>query len=92
MAIKSFKDRKTERLWHDENVLQFRSFAQQARQRLYRLDAAQNLGDLAAVQGYRLHRLHGDREGQYAIRINDQWRLCFRWTEGAESIEIIEYH
>lgn len=57
------------------------------------LDAARQLGDLKAWQGNRLEKLRGDREGQYSIRINDQWRLCFEWRDGdALNAEITDYH
>lgn len=92
MAIKSFKDRDTEALWRDEDAPRFRPIARQIRKRLHRLDAAQELADLTSFPGNRLHRLHGDREGQYAIRINDQWRVCFRWADGALDVEIVDYH
>jgi proteic killer suppression protein len=57
------------------------------------LDAAENLGDLRVPPGNRLEKLSGDRAGQHSIRINDQWRICFRWTKvGPEEIEITDYH
>ena len=61
--------------------------------RLQRVVAAERLSDLRLPPSHRLERLRGDREGQYSIRINDQWRVCFRWTdEGATQIEITDYH
>ena len=56
------------------------------------LDAAERLEDLKAPPGNRLEKLKGDRDGQWSIRINDQWRICFRWNEGAEDVEIVDYH
>lgn len=57
------------------------------------LNAARGLGDVAAVQGNRLEKLRGEREGQYSIRINDQWRICFAWRDGdATDVEIVDYH
>ena len=58
-----------------------------------RWDAADALGDLRVPPGNRLEKLSGDREGQYSIRVNDQWRICFRWTDaGPEEVEIVDYH
>jgi toxin HigB-1 len=67
--------------------------AGRARKKLDQLNQAAALNDLRAPPGNHLERLKGDREGQHSIRINDQWRLCFRWTEaGAEDVEIVDYH
>ena len=64
-----------------------------ARTRLRRLEAAASLKDLAAIPGNQLEALKRDRKGQYSIRINDQWRLCFVWrNDGAEDVEIVDYH
>jgi proteic killer suppression protein len=60
-----------------------------------RLDAATSLKDLAALPGNRLERLKGDRQGQYSIRVNDQWRICFEWPDGSPgpvNVEIVDYH
>jgi proteic killer suppression protein len=68
---------------------QFRS----AKRKLNLLDLAEELNDLRSPPGNRLEALRGDRQGQYSIRINDQWRVCFRWTTaGAEDVEIVDYH
>ena len=70
-------------------------FARQAETRLDRLDAAQSLADLGALPGNRLEALKDDRSGQYSIRINDQWRICFQWpsdSSGPISVEIVDYH
>jgi toxin HigB-1 len=56
------------------------------------LDAAESLGDLRSPPGNRLEALRGRRAGQHSIRINDQWRICFVWTDGAEDVEIVDYH
>jgi proteic killer suppression protein len=65
----------------------------QAHRRLVRLDSANTLGDLRVVPGNRLEPLRGDRASQHSIRVNDQWRICFRWTDlGPEDIEIVDYH
>lgn len=64
-----------------------------AQRKLLLIDAAIRLDDLRSPPGNRLEKLSGDREGQHSIRINDQWRVCFRWTEvGAEDVEIVDYH
>lgn len=64
-----------------------------ALRKLRMLDAAVSLGDLRVPPGNRLERMRGDRAGQYSIRINDQWRICFRWFEGdAYDVEIVDYH
>ncbi len=71
----------------------FHGFANQAARRLVLLDSAETLHDLAALSGNRLEALRGDRDGQYSIRINTQWRICFRWTEdGPSDVEIVDYH
>jgi proteic killer suppression protein len=77
--IVSYGDRRTRLLAEGRRVNAFSGFARQAEIRLDRLDAAKNLGDLAALAGNKLEALRGDRKGQYSIRINDQWRICFAW-------------
>jgi proteic killer suppression protein len=73
----------TERFAKGERVKEFSGFARQAEKRLDRLEAATSLQDLAALPGNALEPLRGDRKGQYSIRINDQWRICFEWPKGA---------
>ena len=91
--IRSFKDRDTRRFFEGRRVAAFQGFADQAVRRLVLLDSAETLGDLAALPSNRLEVLRGDRAGQYSIRINAQWRLCFRWTEeGPGDVEIVDYH
>jgi proteic killer suppression protein len=93
--IVSYRDRRTERFAAGEHIREFSGFARQAEIRLDRLDAATALQDLAALPGNRLEALRGDRAGQYSIRINDQWRLCFKWPAGAvgpKNVEIVDYH
>ena len=93
--IVSYRDRRTERFAQGEHVKDFSGFARQAEVRLDRLDAAKTLKDLAALPGNRLERLQGDRKGQYSIRFNDQWRICFEWPEGSPgpiNVEITDYH
>jgi proteic killer suppression protein len=92
-VIRSFRDRDTEALYAGRRVRRFEGFRRQAIVRLDRLQAATALNDLAALPGNRLEALAGDRAGQHSIRINDQWRICFRWSEaGADDVEIVDYH
>jgi proteic killer suppression protein len=93
--IVSYRDRKTGRFAKGEHVKEFSGFSRQAEIRLDRLEAATSLKDLAAISGNRLEALRGDRVGQYSIRINDQWRICFEWPEGSPgpvNVEIVDYH
>jgi len=91
--IKSFKCANTEALARGQNVKPFVNIARVARRKLRQLEIAGRLEDLKVPPGNRLEALTGDRSGQYSIRINDQWRICFRWTDaGAENVEIVDYH
>ena len=91
--IRSFKDRDTRRFFEGRRVAAFQGFVDQAVRRLVLLDSAETLGDLAALPGNRLEALRGGRAGQHSIRINAQWRVCFRWTDdGPEDVEIVDYH
>ncbi len=90
--IRSFADRDTERLFGDEDVRRFRAIERVARRKLRLLDAVTRLDDLRSPPGNRLEALKGDRSGQHSLRINDQWRICFRWNDGAEAVEIVDYH
>ena len=91
--IRSFRDRRTERLFRGERVPEFQGFAGQALRRLNDLTEALTLNDVARKPGNRLESLTGDRQGQYSIRINRQWRICFRWEGGAaHEVEIVDYH
>lgn len=91
--IRSFKDRNTRRFFEGRRVAAFQAFADQATRRLTLLDSAETLSDLAALPGNRLEAMRGDRAGQYSIRINAQWRICFRWTDdGPYDVEIVDYH
>ncbi|MEO6599986.1 MAG: type II toxin-antitoxin system RelE/ParE family toxin [Polyangiaceae bacterium] len=91
--IRSFADKKTSGLWSGSAVAGFRAFRAQAERKLAILEAAGSLDDLRGLPGNRLELLKGDRKGQHSIRINDQWRLCFRWHEGdAYDVEIVDYH
>jgi len=91
--IKSFACRDTEKLFRDEKVLRFQSFERQARKRLMVLHAAPSLKALMLNPGNKFHALRNDRKGQYAIRINNRWRVCFEWHEDdAYNVQIIDYH
>jgi toxin HigB-1 len=91
--IKSFRCRDTEDLFHDLAVGRFRAIERTARRKLAILDAAERLEDLKVPPGNRLETLKGNRVGQFSIRINDQWRLCFAWTgKDACDVEIVDYH
>ena len=91
--IRSFKDSRTERLFHGEEMREFQAFARQAEKRLRILDAADTLRALQMLPSNRLEALKGDRRGQYSIRINQQWRVCFEWREdGPYNVEIVDYH
>lgn len=91
--IRSFKCSDTEALSKGNRVKRFAGIAATARRKLRQLEIAAHLEDLKVPPGNRLEALKGDRAGQYSIRINRQWRVCFRWTEaGAEDVEIIDYH
>ena len=92
--IKSFRDQDTERLFQRQRVRKFGPAVQRiALRKLLILDAAEQIGDLRIPPGNRLEKLRGDRKGQYSIRVNDQWRICFRWHAGdAYDVEIVDYH
>lgn len=93
--IRSYRDRRSEQFAAGKRVKAFSGFARQAELRLDRLDSATSLKDLFALPGNRLEALKGDRKGQYSIRINDQWRICFEWppgAEGPEMVEVTDYH
>jgi proteic killer suppression protein len=92
--IRSFRDRATERLFHRQPVKRVPPAVQRpALRKLILLDAAESLDDLRVPPGNRLERLRGDRAGQYSIRVNDQWRICFRWENAdAYEVEATDYH
>jgi proteic killer suppression protein len=93
-VIRSFRDKETERIWKRQRARQLDDDSQRiALRKLLILDAAEVLGDLKVPPGNRLEKLKGDRAGSYSIRVNQQWRICFRWTDtGAEDIELVDYH
>lgn len=91
--IKNFRCRDTERLFDDNLVKRFRTIERTARRKLLMLHRAKELSDLRVPPGNRLEALKGDRAGQFSIRINDQWRICFKWEDGAAlEVEITDYH
>ena len=91
--IRSFRDRDTRVLFETGRSRRFAAFADVAMRKLAQLDAATTLEFLRSPPGNRLEALRGDRAGQYSIRINDQFRICFRWTKlGPTQVEIVDYH
>ena len=91
--IRSFACRDTEALFDRKRSRRFGAIERQARRKLLMLDAAHVLDDLRSPPGNRLESLRGDRTGQHSIRINDQWRVCFVWTDaGPQDVEILDYH
>lgn len=92
--IKSFGDRDTQRLFERERVRRYPGELQRTMLRkLVVVDAAEALDDLRVPPGNRLEKLRGERAGLHSIRINDQWRICFRWEDGdAHEVEIVDYH
>ncbi len=94
VVLGSFRDKDAERIWRRQRSRRLDSVRQRAALRkLLVMDAAEELDDLRVPPGNHLERLHGDLAGRYSIRINDQWRICFRWTtSGPEEVEIVDYH
>ena len=91
--IRSFRDKRTERLFTGESVREFSGIRNVAERKLVMLDSATELKDLLAPPGNRLEKLKGDRTGQQSVRINDQWRICFTWmVDGPHDVEITDYH
>ena len=93
--ILSYRDKRTERFAEGEFIKAFQGFEDQAARRLSILNAAVSLATLRALPGNRLEALKGDRAGQYCIRINQQWRICFEWSAdetGPSNVEILDYH
>jgi proteic killer suppression protein len=91
--IKGFNCREIERLFGDKQTRRFQGVERVARRKLLLLHNAKTLDDLRIPCGNRLEALHGDRSGCYSIRVNDQWRVCFRWDDGhAYGVEIVDYH
>ena len=91
--IKSFRCKETQKLFETGRSKRFGAIAKVATRKLAQLDAAETLEFLRSPPGSRLEELKGDRSGQHSVRVNDQWRVCFRWTEtGPEDVEIVDYH
>jgi proteic killer suppression protein len=94
-VVVSFRDKRTREFAGGKYVRAISGFARQAELKLDQLEAATSLQDLAALPGNRFEALKGDRKGQYSIRINDQWRICFGWpnrSPGPVNVEIVDYH
>ncbi|OLT46336.1 plasmid maintenance system killer [Saccharomonospora sp. CUA-673] len=91
--IRSFANKRTEKIWHRRDTRLPPDVRRRAWVKLAMLDKAGQLDDLRVPPGNRLEQLRGDRAGQHSIRINDQWRVCFTWTDsGPEHVEIVDYH
>lgn len=91
--IENFACKDTESLYDGNCPSRFRGIATVALRKLDMLDAAVNINDLRIPPANRLEKLYGDRKGQYSIRINDRWRICFIWNEGkVKHVEIVDYH
>jgi len=94
-VIISYRDKRTRDFASGKRIKAFSGIERAARLKLDRLEAAVGLRDLSALPGNRLEALKGDRKGQYSIRINDQWRICFEWSSGLPgpaNVEIVDYH
>jgi proteic killer suppression protein len=93
MAIRSFRCTDTEAIYEGKSPRRFRNIEHVAQRKLQMLDCSVELRDLRVPPGNRLEGLSGDRSGQHSIRINDQWWICFIWTEsGPENVAIVDYH
>jgi proteic killer suppression protein len=91
--LKSFRCKNTEALYQGKRIRKFESCAAQAEKRLEILDNAKTIDDLMALPSNRFEALGGDRVGQYSIRVNQQWRVCFEWKDAdAYNVEIVYYH
>ncbi len=93
--IQSYRDKRTKEFAEGKRVKEFEGSRRQAEKRLYILDAATSLADLQALPSNALEGMKGDHKGQYSIRINMQWRICFEWPEGQSGpsyVEIVDYH
>jgi proteic killer suppression protein len=94
-VILDYRDKRSAAFADGGFVREFQGFARQGHKRLEMLDAATSLDDLRALPSNRLEALHGDRQGEFSIRINTQWRICFAWPAGAagpSAVEIVDYH
>jgi proteic killer suppression protein len=93
-VIRSFRDKDARALFEGRSVRRLKAIERQAQRRLQILDSAETLADLRGLPSNRFEALKGGRQGQYSIRINDQWRICFKWSEEGEAtdVEIVDYH
>lgn len=92
-VIRSFKDSDTEAVWNLTYSKRINGqLAKKVRDKMQLIDAADNISDLRVPPGNRLEKLSGDRQGKHSIRVNNQWRLCFRWEAGAHELELVDYH
>jgi len=94
-VIVSYRDKRTREFAEGRRVREFSGIERALRLKLDRLEAAVVLRDLGALPGNRLESLRGNRKGQYSIRVNDQWRICFAWDGGApgpSNVEVVDYH
>jgi proteic killer suppression protein len=94
-VIASYRDRRSRDFAEGKHVKAFEAIERPARLKLDRLEAATGIHDVAALPGNRFESLAGDRKGQYGIRINDRWRICFEWPAGEpgpSNVEIVDYH
>ncbi len=94
-ALPTYRDKQTAKFASGERVKAFQNFEQQAKKRLMILEEAESLNDLMLLPSNRFEALSGDRQAQYSIRINKQWRICFEWPENhikPVNIEIVDYH
>ncbi|CAN5506192.1 type II toxin-antitoxin system RelE/ParE family toxin [soil metagenome] len=93
--LRRYRDRRTEQFAYGEFVKAFSGIDKTLRRRLTFVEEAKSLSALSTIPGHRFEAMQGDRQGQYSIRVNDQWRICFEWPDdqtGAVSIEIVDYH
>lgn len=93
--ILGYRDKRTREFAEGKRIKAFEGFSRQAEMKLDQLEAAKSLTDLAALPGNRFEALHGNRKGQFSIRINGQWRICFEWpadAQGPSNVEIVDYH
>ena len=91
--VNSFNCKETEALFHSNAVPRFKNIERVARRKLLQLHAATELDSLRIPPGNQLETLKGDRQGQHSVRVNDQWRICFVWRDGAaDQVEIVDYH
>jgi proteic killer suppression protein len=94
-VILGYRDKRTRDFAQGKHVKAFSGIERQARLKLDRLEASEALSDVAVLPGNRFESLKGERKGQYSIRVNDQWRLCFEWKHGdsgPSNVEIVDYH